>query len=98
GCDASETLSPPQVGGDIEPNDRRTVKQRLGSRVALIGGIDQGDLLTHGSPAQIEDHVRACFESFGEQGGYICCPSDRFFETPVQNLRELAEAAKTCRY
>ena len=98
GCDASETLSPPQVGGDIEPNDRRTVKHRLGSHVALIGGIDQGDLLTHGSPAQIEDHVRACFESFGEQGGYICCPSDRFFETPVQNLRELAEAAKTCRY
>ena len=37
GCDASETLSPPAVGGDVVPEQ---VKARIGSKVALIGGVD----------------------------------------------------------
>ncbi|MDD2762380.1 MAG: uroporphyrinogen decarboxylase family protein [Opitutaceae bacterium] len=98
GCDASETLSPPGVGGDIGPEDRLTVKHVLGSKVALIGGIDQGNLLTNGTPAQIAAEVRACFETFGREGGYICSASDHFFHAPVANLRALAAAGRACRY
>ncbi len=98
GCDASETLSPPGVGGDIRDGDRATVKRVLGSQVALIGGIDQGNTLTNGTTAQVAAEVRACFETFGRDGGYICSASDHFFHTPVENLKALAAAARECRY
>lgn len=98
GCDASETLSPVGVGGDIRPEDRRKVKDVLGSKVGLIGGIDQGRILTEGTPAEVAAEVRACFETFGVDGGYICSASDHFFHTPVDNLKAMAQAAKECRY
>lgn len=98
GCDASETLSPPGVGGDIQPEQRKRVKEMLGSRVALIGGVDQGELLRHGTPAQIGAEVRGLFESFGQAGGYICSASDHFFDVPVENLRCLARASAECAY
>lgn len=98
GTDASETLSPPGVGGDIRAENRRHVRRTLGQHVALIGGMDQGNILTDGTPEQVQAEVRACFETFGEEGGYICSASDHFFTTPVENLRAMAEAARECRY
>jgi hypothetical protein len=98
GCDASETLSPPGVGGDIRPEDRPTVKQKLGRKVALIGGIDQSNVLTNGTPAQVAVEVRVCFETFGAGGGYICSACDHFFHAPVENLLAMAEAGRDCRY
>jgi len=99
GCDASETLSPPGVGGDIATRDHRVmVKRTLGTEVALIGGIDQGRL-EHPQPAEaIREEVVACFETFGTGGGYICSASDHFFHAPVENLKALAAAAADCRY
>jgi len=94
GCDASETLSPTGVGGDIRPEDRLTVKKVLGSKVAMIGGIDQGKLLSEGTPEQIAGEVRSCFETFGLGGGYICSASDHFFHAPVKSLKALADAAR----
>jgi uroporphyrinogen-III decarboxylase len=98
GCDASETLSPPGMGGDIHVKDRMTVKQVLGSKVALIGGVDQGRILTEGTPEQVAAEVKGCFESFGVNGGYICSASDHFFHAPVENLKAMARAANNCRY
>jgi uroporphyrinogen-III decarboxylase len=98
GCDASETLSPPGIGGDIRHEDRSTLKQKLGRKVALIGGIDQSNVLTNGTPAQVAAEVRACFETFGTGGGYICSASDHFFHAPVENLRAMAVAGCDCRY
>jgi hypothetical protein len=34
----------------------------------------------------------------GYEGGYICSASDHFFETPVENLVIMADAAKECVY
>lgn len=98
GCNASETLSPPGVGGDIRPEDRSRVKDVLGSKVALIGGVDQGNILTDGTPKKVAEEVRACFETYGRGGGYICSASDHFFHAPVENLRALADAGRECRY
>jgi hypothetical protein len=98
GCDASETLSPTGVGGDIRAEDRPRVKRVLGSKVALIGGIDQGKTLTNGSPEDVAAEVRACFDTYGRDGGYICSASDHFFHAPVENLRAMAEAGRDCRY
>jgi hypothetical protein len=99
GCDASETLSPPGVGGDIATReDRLKVKATLGSQVALIGGIDQGRLEKPCAAEAVRDEVVACFEAFGAGGGYICSASDHFFHAPPENLKALADAARECVY
>lgn len=101
-ADASETLSPPEVGGDIaSQQDRHHVRERLGARVALIGGINQAMLDQPNSPEieqAIDEQVRMCFETFGRDGGYICSASDHFFHAPMENLIAMARAAQRCRY
>ncbi|HPA44739.1 MAG TPA: uroporphyrinogen decarboxylase family protein [bacterium] len=94
--DVSETLSPPGMGGNI--TDLRKVVDVYGGRVAMIGGMDQLNVLTHGTPAQIRAEVLRLFEGFGRDGGYILSASDHFFETPPENLRIYADAARECVY
>jgi uroporphyrinogen-III decarboxylase len=94
--DASETLSPPGVGGNItEPEKVRAV---FGGKVAMIGGMDQFNVLTSGTKAEIRAETQRLVEGFGAEGGYVCSASDHFFETPVENLKAFAEAAKECIY
>lgn len=95
GADVSETLAPPSVGGNQEPWE---FKQKVGNRIALIGGLDQYNVLTSGSEITIRDKVFELFDKVGKNGGYICSASDHFFETPVDNLIAFADAAKACLY
>jgi len=95
GCDASETLSPAEVGGDAVPAE---IKKRIGDKVALIGGLNQSQVLTDGTAEGIRAHVREIFEGYGPGGGYIMSPSDHFFDAPVENLKTYAEAARECVY
>jgi hypothetical protein len=64
----------------------------------MIGGMDQFNLLTSGTPGQIRAETRRLFEGFGRDGGYICSASDHFFETPVENLKAFAAAGLECVY
>jgi uroporphyrinogen decarboxylase len=95
GADVSETLAPPSVGGNQEPWE---FKKKVGSRIGLIGGLDQFNVLTTGPKAAIRSKVIELFEKVGYKGGYICSASDHFFETPVDHLIAFAEAAKECLY
>ncbi len=96
GTDASETLSPPGVGGNItEPGP---VRKAFGGKVAMIGGMDQFNILTSGTAAEIRAEVRRLFDGFGKEGGYICSASDHFFDAPVENLEAFAAAARECVY
>lgn len=95
GCDASETLAPPAVGGDARHGE---IKARSGDRVCLIGGLDQVNILTNGTPEEVRREVHRLFEALGPGGGYILSPSDHFFEAPVENLLAYARAARECRY
>ncbi|HNQ89452.1 MAG TPA: uroporphyrinogen decarboxylase family protein [Verrucomicrobiota bacterium] len=94
--DASETLSPPGVGGNVVDPGR--VRQALGGRVALIGGMDQFNVLTTGSPEAIRSEVHRLFRGFGPEGGYILSACDHFFDAPPDHLRVMAEAARECVY
>ncbi|TFG64564.1 MAG: hypothetical protein E4H36_02585 [Spirochaetales bacterium] len=94
GTDASETLAPPSVGGNQEPWE---LKRKVGDRIALIGGIDQFNVL-EGSEKGIRDKVDDLFNKVGYNGGFICSCSDHFFETPVAKLKVFAEAARECTY
>ncbi len=95
GCDASETLSPPGVGGDAVPQE---IKRRIGDKVCLIGGMDQINLLTNGTPEQIRSETFRLFDALGPGGGYILSASDHFFHAPVENLRAFADAGHACVY
>ena len=94
--DASETLTPPGCGGNITRPEE--VRRAYAGRVAMIGGMDQFNVLTTGTPRQIRAEVHRLFEGFGSEGGYVMAASDHFFHTPVENLRTYAEAARECVY
>lgn len=99
GCDASETLSPTGVGGDIATEgDAKLVYEKLHPHLALIGGMDQFNILEKGSIQQIEQEVERLFRLFGQDGGYILSASDHFFAAPVENLKAFANAARNCIY
>jgi hypothetical protein len=95
GCDASETLAPTSIGGNQEPWE---FKAKIGRRLALIGGLDQFNVLTEGAADLIRKKVVELFEKVGFDGGYILSCCDHFFETPPQNIRIYAEAARACAY
>jgi len=95
GCDASETLSPVSIGGNQEPWD---LKKKTRDRIALIGGVDQYNVLTKGSHEEIRRTVHRLFLDVGYDGGYICSLSDHFFDTPPENLAAYANAARECVY
>ncbi len=94
--DASETLTPPGTGGNI--SEPAKVRQVFSGKVAMIGGMDQFNIVTDGTRQKIRSEVQRLFEGFGADGGYILSMSDHFFDTPVENLRTFAEAAKECSY
>jgi uroporphyrinogen-III decarboxylase len=96
GCDASETLSPPGVGGDVTEPEK--IKGSLGNKVSLIGGLDQFNILGTGTHGAIRDEVQRLFTTLGPGGGYIMSAADHFFEAPVENLRAYAAAARECTY
>ncbi|MCC6127118.1 MAG: hypothetical protein IT426_19325 [Pirellulales bacterium] len=93
--DVSETLAPPSVGGNQEPWD---FKNKVGNRIAFIGGIDQHNTLTIQPHAHIRAKVHELFEKVGYEGGFICSASDHFFETPPENIVAFANAARECIY
>ncbi len=95
GCDVSETLAPTSIGGNQEPWE---FKAKVGDRVALIGGVDQVNVLTKGTDCQIRDTVFGLFRTVGQDGGYICSLADHFFDTPPEKIRVFAEAARECVY
>lgn len=95
GCDVSETLAPLSIGGNQEPWD---FKAKTGGRVALIGGMDQFNVLSEATKEQIRAKVFELFEKVGCDGGYVCSACDHFFETPLENLQAYADAARECVY
>jgi len=94
-ADVSETLAPPSLGGNIEPWD---FAKEIAGRMALIGGMDQFNVVTDGPPEKIRAMVHKLFETVGRDGGYVCSMSDHFFETPLEHLWAFAEAGQECTY
>jgi uroporphyrinogen-III decarboxylase len=93
--DAMETLTPPAMHGDT---DLAKAKERIGDKVCLIGGFDQGHYFKDCSPEDTRHQVRACFDQAGAGGGYILSPSDHFFDADVNLIKAYAEEAKSCVY
>ena len=96
GCDASETLAPKSVGGNQDPWD---FARKVDGRVAMIGGVDQFNVVTDRSPEKIRRMVHRLFESVGADGGYIVAASNAVQpDVPVENILALYRTACEYRY
>ena len=76
---AMETLTPPGMGGDV---DLAEVKRRVGDRVCLIGGYDQGEYFMRSTAAESRKAVRDAFEAAGE-GGDLFYPLQIISSMPI---------------
>jgi uroporphyrinogen-III decarboxylase len=93
--DAMETFTPPDMGGDTRLAE---AKQRIGHRVCMIGGFDQGHYFKDCIPEATRTEVRRCFEEAGANGGYILSPSDHFFDAEPDLVEAFADEARRCVY
>jgi uroporphyrinogen-III decarboxylase len=95
GPDAMETFTPPGMGADV---DLAAAKQRIGDRVCMIGGFDQGYYFQRSTPDETRAAVRKNFEAAGDGGGYILAPSDHFFDAKPELVQAFADEARACVY
>ena len=95
GPNALETFTPPAMGGDA---DLAEAKKRIGEKVCMIGGFDQGHHLIGCTIEETRKQVRRCFEEAGEGGGFILSPSDHFFDVDLELVRAFADEAAKCLY
>ena len=71
------------------------LKERLDGRVALIGNIDVGEVLTRGTPDAIDADVREHIERLAPGGGYIISSSNSIsYYVPIGNYRAFLDAIR----
>jgi uroporphyrinogen decarboxylase len=69
----------PDAINPLEPAagmDLKRAKEQYGERVCLIGNIDCGELLSHGTVDQVEGAVRRCIADGATAGGFILSSSN----------------------
>lgn len=70
------------------------LKRDFGARLAFHGGIDNQQVLPHGTVEDVQREVRQCMQILGEEGGYILAPCHNIQPvTPVENIITLYETA-----
>lgn len=91
GIDCLMTCCPPPMGD----HTAEELKSRYGDRVCLMGGIDVIHEVCLSTPQRIRDLVRARLDVFRPGGGYVLDVSNSVpWETPVENVRALADAGR----
>lgn len=81
----------------IEPKaiDIYALKKKLYGRVALIGNVDVGEVLTRGTPERIEADVREHIRRLAPGGGYIISSSNSIsYYVPLENYRAFLAAIR----
>jgi uroporphyrinogen decarboxylase len=73
-------------------NDLSEVRRRTQGKMALMGGISSG-LLMSGPVEAIREEVHMRIHHLGEEGGYFCCP-DQVMPWPKEHFLAYREAVK----
>lgn len=70
------------------------LKRDFGDKLCFHGGVDNQDVLPHGSIAAVRREVRDCIATLGKDGGYILAPCHNIQPvTPVENILAMYETA-----
>ena len=93
--DAMETFSPSAMGGDTNLADAR---KRIPDDICMIGGFDQFHFFNDCTVEETKTEVKRCFREAGQEGSYILCPSDHFFDAEPELIKAFAETARECVY
>lgn len=68
------------------------LQERYGSRLSFYGGIDCLDVVTRGTPRDVEANVRKTVEILGRQSGLVLGALNIMPDVPVANLRSLVDS------
>ena len=83
----------PAPMGDV---DLAEVKQKFGSRIALMGNIHTTDVMLRGTPEEVERAAKSCIDAAAEGGGFILSTGDQCGrDTPEENIFKLIEVARS---
>lgn len=78
--------------------DTAGLKERFGNDLIFHGGIENQRILPMGTVEEVREETRACLETLGKGGGYICCSCHNAQAgTPVKNILTMIETVKTYR-
>jgi len=81
----------------IEPDagmDIALLKRKYGDRLCLIGNVDCGNTLTHGSPSQVAAEARHVIGSAAQGGGFILGSSNSIHDgVKLENFLAMTRAA-----
>lgn len=89
GLDALDPIEP------IAGMDIGEVKQRYGDRIALAGNVDCGELLSRGTPEEVEEAVKETIAKAAVGGGHILASSNSIHPAVnPENYRAMVEAGK----
>ena len=75
--------------------DIAVLKDRFGQDLIFHGGIDNQQVLPLGTTQDVINETRACLETLGRDGEYICCSCHNVQAgTPVENIITMIELIK----
>jgi len=70
------------------------LKRDFGHALCFHGGVDNQDVLPHGSVADVQKEVRDCMQTLGAGGGFILAPCHCIQPvTPMENILAMYETA-----
>jgi uroporphyrinogen decarboxylase len=88
-----QVLNPIQV--TARGMDAQWLKRTYGRRLAFCGGVDQRQVLPHGTPADVEQEVQRRIGELGPGGGYLLAPThDVQADTPAENVLAVFASAR----
>ena len=90
GIDGLHSLEP-AAGIDIAE-----VKKKYGKRLVLLGNLDCGQLLTHGTQEQIDGQVRRILSQASPGGGHVFTSSNCIHHAvPYKNLHSMVQSLRS---
>jgi uroporphyrinogen decarboxylase len=89
----AEVIDPLQVGAS--GMDPEGLKSEYGHLVTFSGGIDEQQILPHGTPEQVRTEVERMVKIMSPGGGYFLGPTHNFQDDiPTENILAMYKAAK----
>ncbi len=88
-----DLLDPIQVRAEGMTPDN--LYARFGDRLSFHGGIDEQELLPHGTATEVYDETRRTIDILGRQGGYVVSAAHQIqADTPPENVIAMLDAAR----
>ena len=87
-----DALNPVQVSA--HDMDTKRLKREFGRDISFWGAVDTGQVLPHGTPADVREEVKRRIDDLAAAGGYILAAVHNIqADVPPQNVAAMYEAA-----